>query len=56
MKYLYKVQDIFTRLHLAYLRRKVLSQKLNALTDPTFLDRAIEGERRDVDPQGLVGL
>ncbi len=39
------IEGIMDRLAVAYLRRKVLDRKLEGLTDPTFLDRAVAGEK-----------
>jgi hypothetical protein len=39
------IEELVDRMAIAYLRRKVLDRKLESLTDPTFLDRAIAGEK-----------
>lgn len=38
------IKDVLDRVEVAYLRRKILNRKLEGLTDPTFLDRALAGE------------
>ena len=38
---LHKIRELVDRLHIAYLHRQILRSKLEELTDPTFLDRAI---------------
>lgn len=44
MKLMAWIEDVLDRMAVAYLRRKVLYRKLDGLTDPTFLDRALAGE------------
>jgi len=44
MAILHKLQELVDRMHIAYLRRQILRSRLEALTDPTFLDRAIAKE------------
>ena len=44
MRVLTKIRDFIERLQVAYMRHKVLNQKLEGLTDHGFLDRALSGE------------
>lgn len=46
MRFVEWVEDLLDRMAIAYLRRKVLHRKLEGLTDPTFLDRALAGEEK----------
>lgn len=46
MKLIGAVRDLVSKVHVAYLRRKILSRQLEGLVDPEFLDRALAGERK----------
>lgn len=45
MKVIRKIQDLVDRIYVEYMRRKILNNKLEGLTDPTFLDQALAGEK-----------
>ena len=47
MRIIAAVRDLVLSIHNAHLRRKVLNRKLQGLTDPTFLDRALAGEKAE---------
>lgn len=45
VKIINKIHDLIDSLYVSYLRRRILNRKLDDLTDQTFLDRAIAGEK-----------
>lgn len=46
MRIISKIQHFADRIYIEYMRHKVLRSKLEALTDPTFLDRALAKEKK----------
>lgn len=38
-------QDFITEIQVEHMRKQVLNRKLENLTDPTLLDRMIQGEK-----------
>lgn len=46
MKLIRAIRRVIDTVQVAYLRRKVFHRKLEALTDPGFLDRALAGDKK----------
>lgn len=47
MKIINLIRDAVDSIIVAYMKQRVLSRKLDSLTDPTFLDRATAGEKEE---------